>query len=137
VLLALVFMGLGVSDALARTLSVNSTAHMALVGGSGNTLVEEGHSYGRLSGRIRANLALNGTTVRLVFTIYLHAGSVTGRGTGKLNVGHGTYASFAGALQISHGTGRYRHARGAGNIYGTINRNDDSAVVQAIGTMRY
>jgi hypothetical protein len=52
-------------------------------------------------------------------------------------VGRGTYASFAGALSISRGTGRYRRARGLGKIYGAINRNDDSAIVQAIGTMSY
>jgi hypothetical protein len=110
---------------------------MALVGGSGNTLVEEGRSHGGLSGRIRATLVLNGTTVGCVFTVYLSGGSVTGRGSAKLNVGHGTYASFAGTLSISHGTGRYRHARGSGRIYGSLNRNDDSAVVQALGTMSY
>jgi hypothetical protein len=110
---------------------------MTLVGGSGNTLIEEGRSHGGLPGRIRASLVLSGTTVGCVFTVYLHGGSVMGRGSAKLNVGHGTYASFVGALSISHGTGRYRHAQGSGSIYGTLNRNDDSAIVQAVGTMSY
>jgi hypothetical protein len=130
-------LGLIPAGAAARTSSVNDKARLTLVGGSGNTLIEEGRSYGSLPGRIRVSLRLNGTTVASGFTLYLSGGSITGHGNGKLNVGRGTYASFAGWLTISRGTGRYRHASGSGNLYGAINRNDDSAIVQAVGHLRY
>jgi hypothetical protein len=75
--------------------------------------------------------------VRISFRAYLHRGALRGHGSARLDVGRGAYASFAGSLTISRGSGRYRHARGSGNIYGTLSRNDDSAVVQAIGSMSY
>ncbi|HEV2998699.1 MAG TPA: hypothetical protein VGX16_06285, partial [Solirubrobacteraceae bacterium] len=64
---------LSVPDArVARTLSVNGSARMALVGSSMNTLIEEGHGYGTLSGRVRASIILEGTRVRISFRAYLH-----------------------------------------------------------------
>jgi hypothetical protein len=119
----------------ARTISVNDTGRLRLVGSSGNTLIEEGQSSGTLPGRVRARLTVSSNTVRATFTISLHGGSISGYGSAKLNVGRGVYASFGGSLNVSHGTGRYAHVSGSGGLYGTINRNTDDATVQVVGRL--
>jgi hypothetical protein len=116
-----------------RTLSVNDTAHLRFVTSSGNTLSEEGQATGSMPGRVRVRLTVGSNTVNSSFTIYLHGGSISGRGSARLNVGHGAYASFGGSLSVTHGTGHYAHVSGSGGLYGTINRTNDSAVVQVVG----
>jgi hypothetical protein len=119
----------------ARVLSVNDAAHMHLISSGGNTLIEEGQATGSLPGRVRAHLSIGPSTVKSSFTIYLHGGSISGRGVARLNVGHGAYASFGGSLTVTHGSGRYAHVYGSGGLYGTINRNNDNAVVQVVGNL--
>jgi hypothetical protein len=125
--------GAGARAHAARTISVNDTGRLHLVGSSGNTLVEEGQASGSLPGKVRAKLAVSSNTVRATFTIYLHGGSISGYGTARLNVGRGVYASFGGSLSVSRGTGHYAHVSGSGGLYGTINRNTDDATVQVVG----
>jgi hypothetical protein len=119
----------------AGTLRVNDSAHMR-GSGSGSDLIEEGYATGTMPGRVRASLLLGASTVRVGFTVYLRNGQITGHGTARLNTGHGAYASFGGSLVVSHGTGHYAHVSGSGGLYGTIDRENYSAVVQVIGTLR-
>jgi hypothetical protein len=122
-----------------RALPINDKARMHLTGGSGNTLIEEGDATGTLPGKTKVNLTIvNTTTARSTFTVYPRGGSIAGHGTVRLHPGKsGSYESFRGVLSVSHGTGNYAHTSGSGNIYGVLNRSNDNAEVQVIGTLRY
>ncbi len=123
----------------AGTISINDKARMTLTGGSGNTLQEEGNAAGTLPGKARVSLAiLNTTTAKSTFTVHPKGGSIPGSGTVQLHPGKsGAYESFRGTLSVKHGTGRYARASGSGTIYGVLNRSNDNAEVQVIGTLHY
>lgn len=121
----------------ARTLTVNDTGHLRSGGENGSTIIEEGKVAGTLPGSVRASFTLGTTTVRVGFTIYLHGGTITGHAVSKLNPGKGEFASFGGTLTVSHGGGRYAHAMGTGQVYGTLNRYSYAATVQVIGQLHY
>jgi hypothetical protein len=121
----------------AKTLQVSDKGqlHLANPNSASSTLIEEGKITGTLPGSVRASLTIGTSTVKVGFTIYLHGGTITGRGTAKFNAGQGEFASFGGSISVSHGSGHYAHAKGTGQVYGTINRNTDNATVQVIGQL--
>lgn len=120
----------------AATVSVKDVAKLHLVGGSGNTLIEEGHATGTLPGSARVALDVGTATVTSSFTIHLSSGSISGRGAGQLHPGKsGRYDSFGGSVSISDGSGHYAHALGTGGFYGVIDRSDYNAEVQVIGQL--
>ena len=77
-----------------------------------------------------------GATVYASFSISTHYGSISGSGSGELG-GTGIWASFAGTMTVTHGTGRYSHAHGHGGFYGVINRRNYASTVQTTGTLDY
>lgn len=99
-------------------------------------MTEEGKATGTMPGTVRAKLVVGTSTVRVSFTIYLPNGAIPGQAVAKLNPGKGAYASFAGSLTVNPGSGHYAHASGSGRVSGTINRNEDAAVVQVVGQLR-
>ena len=109
--------------------------HLANPNSAGNTLIEEGKATGTLPGTVRASLTIGTSIVHVGFTIYLHGGTITGHGVASFNPGKGEYASFGGSVSVSHGSGRYAHAKGSGKMYGSINRTTDNANVQVIGQL--
>lgn len=119
----------------ARALKVTDTAHLHYVKESGSRLLEEGSASGTLPGAVKVRFSV-GASVSSTFTIYARAGSISGNGTGALH-SSGAYASFGGAMSVSHGTGRYVHAHGHGGFYGTINRHNYAIVLQTTGTLSY
>jgi hypothetical protein len=121
----------------ARTVTVNDTGKLRIVGGDGNLLIEEGRATGTLPGSARVTLDVSATTVTSSFTFYLAGGSISGHGSGKLHSGNGRYESFGGAASIKGGTGRYAHGSGSGGFYGVLDRRSDDAEVQVIGSLRY
>ena len=118
-----------------RTVDVTDTAHLHYLKSPGSELLEEGRASGQLPGTVRVRLNV-GPTVTAAFTIYTHDGEISGHGSGKLH-SSGQYASFGGTMTVSHGTGRYAHARGHGGFYGTINRKTYAVVVQTTGRLSY
>ncbi len=122
---------------VAKTTQVSDTSHLHVANpnSASSTLVEEGKAIGTLPGGVRASLTIGTSTVRVTFTIYLHGGTITGRGTAKFNAGQNEYASFGGSIVVSQGSGHYAHASGSGQVYGSINRNTDNATVQVIGQL--
>lgn len=117
----------------ARALKATDTAHLRYVSASGALLFEEGTATGTLPGSMRVHFTV-GATMSGNFTIYTRGGAITGRGTARAH-GEGVYESFAGSLTASGGSGRYAHAHGRAQLYGTFNRNTYALVVQTVGTL--
>ena len=126
----------------ARTLNVTDTAHLHYVRESGSMLVDEGTATGALPGKVKVRFSV-GATVKASFAIYTHNGNLLGHGTAALSEhkqqpGHtNVYASFAGTITVSTGTGRYAHAHGSGGLYGTINRKTYAVTIQTTGNLSY
>lgn len=118
-----------------RALSVNDTGRLHLLKAFGSVLMEEGSASGTLPGLAKVRLTV-GSTVTASFTIHTRYGTIYGSGRAALH-SSGRYASFGGSLSVSHGTGRYAHAHGAGKLYGAIERRTDALTVQTIGTLSY
>jgi hypothetical protein len=119
----------------ARTLNVTDTAHLRYRGTSGSSLIEEGAATGGLPGSVKVRFNV-GASVSASFTITTHQGALIGHGTGVLH-SSGMYASFAGSMTVTRGTGRYRYAHGHGGFYGAINRRTYDLTVQTIGKLSY
>jgi hypothetical protein len=119
----------------ARTLNVTDTAHLRYHESAGSALLEEGTATGGLPGSVKVRFTV-GPTVSASFTIYARGGTLSGHGTGTLH-SSGTYASFAGSMSISRGTGRYLHAHGHGGFYGVLNRRTYALTVQTTGSLSY
>jgi hypothetical protein len=121
----------------ARTLDVKDEGHLHLAGKpEGSLIVEEGAVSGTLPGTVKVRFDV-GATVTAQFTIYARGGgSISGRGSGAL---HSTnlYSTFGGKLFVTSGTGRFKHARGTGGMYGAIDRKTDALTVQTIGNLTY
>jgi hypothetical protein len=120
----------------ARTLNVTDTAHAHYVKEVGSMLLDEGTAKGGLPGHVSARFDVGATAVSANFTIRARGGTISGHGAGKLH-GVGATVSFGGTMTITHGTGRYAHARGHGGFYGTLNRRTYATVIQTTGTLSY
>ncbi len=120
----------------ARSLNVKDEGHLHLAGHpQGSSIVEEGSMSGNLPGSVRVRFNV-GATVTASFTIYVHGGSISGRGSGALR-STSLYSTFGGALTVTSGTGRFKHASGRGGLYGAINRRTYAVTVQALGRLSY
>jgi hypothetical protein len=125
----------GPSARIAHTLIATDTAHLHRAASRGEEILETGLATGTLPGSVRAYLNV-GPTVEVKFTISTTSGSISGTGSGKLK-GRPAEPSFAGRMVVDHGTDRFQHAHGEGNVYGTLNRRTYAVVVQTTGTLHY
>jgi hypothetical protein len=119
----------------ARTLTVTDSAHLHMIPSSSEEILEVGAATGTLPGKIKAYINV-GPTVTVHFTITTSAGSISGVGSGKLK-GRTAEPSFSGRMSVRHGTGRYAHAHGEGNVYGTLNRATYALSVGTTGKLYY
>lgn len=122
----------------ARTISVNDNGYLKRTHASGDIIDEAGTISGTLPGTATVRLDVGPETVTASFTIAVHGGgSIVG--SGRATIGSpGRYTSFAGTLSVTGGTGRYAHARGAGKLYGKLERRYDYLTVQTRqGTLHY
>ncbi|HEX3390950.1 MAG TPA: autotransporter [Solirubrobacteraceae bacterium] len=119
----------------AHALKATDTAHLHYVSASGSLLLEQGRASGTLPGDMRVHFRV-GATMSGIFTIYASGGAISGHGTATPH-GSGVYESFAGSLIVADGSGRYRHARGRAQLYGTFNRDNYALTVQTVGTLYY
>lgn len=121
----------------ARTIAVRDTGYLHLIHNGGEYITEEGKATGTIPGKVRAYIEI-GPIVVAKFTISTSTGSITGVGSGRPK-GRSEEPSFAGTMKVSRGTGRYKHVRGHGGFYGTIDLNPNSykMVVQTTGTLSY
>jgi hypothetical protein len=114
----------------AHVLNATDTAHLHYISSSGSLLLDEGKATG-----MRAHLDL-GTTFTGTFTIHASGGSIEGRGSATPH-GSGTYESFSGTLTVTGGSGRYAHAHGHGELYGTFDRDNYALVIKTTGSVTY
>jgi hypothetical protein len=114
----------------ARTVSVDDTGHLQRTHASGDIIDEAGNISGTLPGTATVRLDVGPETITASFTIESYGGGSI-RGTGRAKIGSdGRYTSFAGTLLVTGGTDRFAHARGAGKLYGVIERKSDELTVQ-------
>ncbi len=119
-----------------RTVALNDTGSLHLTSHHGFTLNEQGSATGSIGGTIYIHLHVASTNrVTAEVNIYPSGGSITGTASAAYRPS-GAVASFAGALNILRGTGRYRHASGSGlSFTGTIRRTTDAVTVHVSGRM--
>jgi hypothetical protein len=118
-----------------RALKATDTAHLRYIRSSGSLLLDEGTAAGTLPGRMRASVNI-GATISGTFTIYVRGGTITGHGAATPQ-GSGVYESFAGALSVTGGSGRYARAHGSARLYGTFDRDSYALAVQTAGMLYY
>jgi hypothetical protein len=122
----------------AGSVSVRDEGKLRFVSSYGSWLTDEGLLAGTIPGKARVSFEYNGSPlVRARFTIHGRAGSISGVAHGRLSSPTSLTPSFRGSLSITGGSGRYRGARGSGELFGVFHRRGYSLVVQAIGTLRY
>src|SRR6202050_5253837 len=122
----------------ARTLTVKDEGRLRLVKSSGSQLIDEGPATGTFPGTARIVFVYDGNpTMSGQITIYGHGGDIQAHATGRLSSPTSASPSFKGTLTIAGGTGRYAHARGAGQLYGVFYRRSYAITVQTQGTLRY
>jgi len=123
---------------LARTISLNETAHLHPTGRPTITRInEEGQASGTIRGTIYIHLRLsnNHGGVSAEVNIYPHGGSLSGYGSASYRV-EGADAVFSGKLAITRGTGSYAHASASGlRFTGSIQRRTDAVAVQLSGPL--
>jgi hypothetical protein len=78
-----------------------------------------------------------GPTVTARFTIHGKGFTLDGYATGRLKNPSSVTPSFRGTLKLSGASGRYAHAHGTGELFGTFNRRTYALTVQALGTLHY
>ena len=120
--------------ATSRAFSGNDNATLHLVHASGSKLIEKGRASGALPGRVDAVLFV-GTTFHGTFTIHTRGGEIFGRGSAKPSTGRGEIENFAGSLQATGGTGRFRGAHGSGRLYGSFNRRNYRILMRIRGKL--
>lgn len=121
----------------AKTMSVNLTAKMHLIGRPGHVLNEQGTFTGTLGGSINVHFtAVTSTSGIGTFLAYPSGGSIAGQTNTK---GHvvGANIYFTGTMTITKGTGRWAHASGSGlQFSGVINRQNFHATGHMQGNIR-
>lgn len=138
VMLALGALTLVAAAQAARVLSVRDEGHLRFVHASGSTILDEGRVSGTFPGSVRVRFVYDGEpNVSAVFTITGHGGSVSARGTGRLNSPTSPSPSFRGRMTITGGTGRYAHIHGSGELFGVYYRRSYGLTVQAVGRLPY
>jgi hypothetical protein len=121
-----------------RVLNIRDQGSLRFVRASGSLLLDEGRVSGSFPGTVKVRFLYNGEpTVTASFTIVGSGGSISARGTGRLSSPVSVAPSFRGRMQITGGTGRYRHIRGSGELFGVFNRRSYALTVQAVGKLPY
>jgi hypothetical protein len=102
----------------------------------GFTLNEAGKATGTIAGTIYIHLTVVSTNrVTAEVNIYPTGGSLTGAATASYRPS-GALANFTGSMRIVRGTGRYRHAHGAGlSFTGSVRRSNDAVIVHVNGAL--
>jgi phage gpG-like protein len=122
----------------ARTLTVRDEGRLRYVKSSGSVIIDEGRATGTFPGTVKVRFSYDGEpTVNARFTISGAGGSVSARGTARLNSLTSLTPSFTGTMTVTGGSGRYAHIHGSGGLYGVYSRHSYGLTVQAVGKLPY
>jgi len=126
----------GVRGHIARSISVQETAHLRLVSRKGATVLNEsGEGRGTFNCPMTTQIINSYTTAKLSFSICTKGGSISGQGAVGFYLS-GSISHFSGTVSITHGTGRYAHAAGRNlRLTGTLMRNNFSLSLTVTGRM--
>jgi hypothetical protein len=118
----------------ARKIYLVENAQLHLTKEGEATLIERGQTTGTFNAPVSSALTLSPGHVTAVFTIYPRGGgSISGKGQASYVV-RGSIGYYGGSLEITRGTGAYRHASGKGvGISGTINHLNFNLSVKVHG----
>jgi hypothetical protein len=122
-------------SARVRALRATDRAALHYVSSTVNVFYETGRASGTLPGWMRVHMRL-GSTFSGSYVIQAAGGSIRGNGS-AIPHGSGTYESFAGTIVVTGGTGRFRHAHGRAQVYGTFDRINNQLKLQTTGTLYY
>jgi hypothetical protein len=126
------------APAQARTLAVREEGALRFREAQASALIDEGAIRGTLPGYGRVRFVYNGSpSVSATFTIRTARGTIAGRASARLHNPSSPTPSFRGALRITGGSGRYAHARGAGELFGVFHRHGYALSFQAVGRLGY
>lgn len=121
-----------------RTLNVRDEGHLRYIKSSGSVIIDEGRATGTFPGKVKVRFSYDGEpTVNARFTISGADGSISARGTARLNSLTSLTPSFTGTMTITGGSGRYAHIHGGGGLYGVYSRRNYGLTVQAVGKLPY
>lgn len=118
-----------------RALHATDSATLHYVSSTVNVFYETGRAAGTLPGWMRVHMRL-GARFSGRYVIEAKGGTISGSGS-AIPHGSGTYESFAGTIAVTGGTGRYRHAHGHAQVYGTFNRINNQLKLRTTGTLHY
>lgn len=123
---------------VARTLSLNDSAHLRLENKHGLVLKEGGTAKGTLGGPLYLQLDVNSTrSVTAEVQVYPKGGSIGGSAKASYHVA-GATASFSGTMTVNKGSGTYSKAKASAlSFSGTIQRSNDAVTVHVSGPMSY
>jgi hypothetical protein len=122
-------------SAHARVLRATDHATLHYVSSTVDVFYETGRASGTLPGWMRVHMRL-GSRFSGSYVIQAAGGSIYGNGS-AIPHGSGTYESFAGTITVTGGTGRFRHAYGRAQVYGTFDRINNQLKLQTTGTLYY
>lgn len=128
-----------VSPAIAaRVTTLSERASTHFVHGHGLRIDEQGEISGTLNGPVTLHLITVSTyRVSVEFVAYPRGGSISGQGLTHFHVS-GSTGYFTGTLAITHGSGRYAHARASAlAVNGTMNRHSFKISVSVGGQMQW
>lgn len=122
----------------ARTQNLHEKGRLHLTSHSGLTLNLQGSTSGTINGTLYIHLDVASSThVTAEVNIYPSGGSLSGHVSAAYEVG-GAYASFAGTMKITRGTGTYAHAHASNlRFTGSIKRVNDATTVEVSGPLSY
>lgn len=97
----------------------------------------KGRATGTVAGSVRSQITISHSVVlKGTVTITTPSGKMRMDVDGRAR-SLGLRTKFAGKATIVGGTGRYAHAKGAGQFTGVVNRNTWHATIDATGTFSY
>jgi hypothetical protein len=118
----------------ARTVFLEETGHLKTVGEPGTVVEERGHATGTYACSIEVRLTIEPAGhVVARFTVRPKGGSVTGSGSARFEQ-KGADGYFGGTLEVSGGSGNFKHASGSNiGVSGVIDRETLALTVHVRG----
>jgi hypothetical protein len=119
----------------ARSLSLNERARLHRTSSHQLTINEQGSASGTIRGTIYIHLHVQSGHVTAEVNIYPSGGSLSGFASASYHV-VGGYATFAGTMSVTRGTGNFSRAHATGlRFAGSIQRINDATTVEVSGTL--